>query len=186
MFDQQDGQLELIPDEVDQFHQLADLVGVHAGGWFIQQEQVWIGSQGAGDFHHLLLGDGKLSHRQEEGDGLVPGPDLLRRGIGDEAVQGVERRLQAVQRHVEHAREPAEFVDSEDDRRVVTAPERTRSAYLGRLLVFRDVTREQELDRMKSDLLANVSHDLRTPLASIRAIDGVLAVRYLPAAAEAG
>lgn len=41
-------------------------------------------------------------------------------------------------------------------------------AFLGRLLIFRDVTRERELDRLKSQLVAMVSHELRTPLSSIK------------------
>ncbi len=35
-------------------------------------------------------------------------------------------------------------------------------------LLFRDVTREKELDQMKNQLLSIVSHELRTPLASIK------------------
>lgn len=40
--------------------------------------------------------------------------------------------------------------------------------YLGRLYVFRDVTQERELDRMKNDFVSMVSHELRTPLTSIK------------------
>lgn len=39
---------------------------------------------------------------------------------------------------------------------------------LGRLLVFRDITREREVDRMKNEFVSMVSHELRTPLTSIR------------------
>jgi PAS domain S-box-containing protein len=40
--------------------------------------------------------------------------------------------------------------------------------YLGRILVFRDTTREREVERMKNDFISIVSHELRTPLTSIR------------------
>ena len=39
---------------------------------------------------------------------------------------------------------------------------------IGRILVFRDITAERELDRAKSALLSAVSHELRTPLAAIK------------------
>ncbi|MNO83852.1 Alkaline phosphatase synthesis sensor protein PhoR [compost metagenome] len=37
----------------------------------------------------------------------------------------------------------------------------------GILLVHRDITKEHEVDRMKSEFVSTVSHELRTPLASI-------------------
>ncbi|MBK9710334.1 MAG: response regulator [Kouleothrix sp.] len=39
---------------------------------------------------------------------------------------------------------------------------------LGRMLVFRDITREREVDHMKNEFVSIVSHELRTPLTSIR------------------
>jgi PAS domain S-box-containing protein len=39
----------------------------------------------------------------------------------------------------------------------------------GIVMVFRDVSQQREIDRMKSDFISSVSHELRTPLTSIKA-----------------
>jgi len=40
--------------------------------------------------------------------------------------------------------------------------------YLGYVIVMRDITKEAELDRIKSTFISNVSHELRTPVTVIR------------------
>jgi PAS domain S-box-containing protein len=48
------------------------------------------------------------------------------------------------------------------------SPVRSAHQVLGTVSVFRDVTRDVEVDRMKSEFISNVSHELRTPMTSIK------------------
>jgi len=53
---------------------------------------------------------------------------------------------------------------------VSAAPIRkSEGVVVGVVMVFRDVSREREVDRMKTDFTSSVSHELRTPLTSIKA-----------------
>ena len=45
---------------------------------------------------------------------------------------------------------------------------------VSQILYFRDVTREKELERMKSEFLSTAAHELRTPMASIYGFSEVL------------
>ena len=45
------------------------------------------------------------------------------------------------------------------------------------VLYYRDITRETELDRMKSDFLSTAAHELRTPMASIMGFSELLMMR---------
>ncbi|MBL8045559.1 MAG: GAF domain-containing protein, partial [Anaerolineales bacterium] len=59
-----------------------------------------------------------------------------------------------------------------EDKRVLAvslAPVLNGEDYMGVVSLIRDVTREVEIDRMKSDLVTMVSHELRTPITPIKA-----------------
>lgn len=45
---------------------------------------------------------------------------------------------------------------------------------LGKVVYFRDITHETELDRMKSEFLSTAAHELRTPMASIHGFSELL------------
>ncbi len=50
-----------------------------------------------------------------------------------------------------------------------------------RILYFRDITHESEIDRMKSEFLSTAAHELRTPMASIYGFSEVLLKQALSA-----
>lgn len=63
----------------------------------------------------------------------------------------------------------------EEQRRVLQAGVRQSSEdAISQILYLHDVTREAELDQMKSDFLATAAHELRTPMASVYGFSEVL------------
>ncbi len=58
-----------------------------------------------------------------------------------------------------------------EDGRVISihpAPIVLGDEFLGTVSIFRDISREIEVDRLKSEFVATVSHELRTPMTSIK------------------
>jgi PAS domain S-box-containing protein len=61
------------------------------------------------------------------------------------------------------------------ERRVIEfAAKSAPSEYTSLVVYFRDVTRETEVDRMKSEFLSTAAHELRTPMVSIRGFSELL------------
>ncbi len=64
-----------------------------------------------------------------------------------------------------------------DNKSVVSihlAPVMMRNEFLGTVSIFRDITHQVEVDRLKSEFVATVSHELRTPMTSIKGYVEVL------------
>jgi PAS domain S-box-containing protein len=74
--------------------------------------------------------------------------------------------------------EPTSFESQfETEEKVVSvhmAPVLMKDEFLGTVSVFRDITKEVAVDRMKGELISTVSHQLRTPMTSIKGYTDLL------------
>ncbi len=57
---------------------------------------------------------------------------------------------------------------------ILPAPVVLGGDFLGTVSIFRDISREVEVDRLKSEFVATVSHELRTPMTSIKGFVDVM------------
>lgn len=64
---------------------------------------------------------------------------------------------------------------------ILPAPVVLGGDFLGTVSIFRDISREVEVDRLKSEFVATVSHELRTPMTSIK---GFIDLMLIGAAGE--
>lgn len=111
--------------------------------------------------------------------------------VGNHVDDYLDKRLR------EHAENPGSFSgiaacfsnrDENPQTLVLRAPRYTvlqlvgihsEAASASQLIYSRDITREAEVDRMKSDFLSHAAHELRTPMASIYGFSELLLVREL-------
>jgi PAS domain S-box-containing protein len=75
-----------------------------------------------------------------------------------------------------------------DGRRIPTAttisPILVKGQPIGAIEVFRDITMEEEIDRMKSEFISLASHQLRTPLSAIKTYSHMLVDGYMGPVSE--
>ncbi len=80
----------------------------------------------------------------------------------------------------------AEQLELENERIALVhlAPVILQNDFLGTVSIFRDITREVEVDRLKSEFVATVSHELRTPMTAIKGYVDILIMGAAGALAE--
>jgi signal transduction histidine kinase len=80
----------------------------------------------------------------------------------------------------------AEQLELENERIALVhlAPVILQNDFLGTVSIFRDITHEVEVDRLKSEFVATVSHELRTPMTAIKGYVDILTMGAAGALAE--
>jgi PAS domain S-box-containing protein len=104
--------------------------------------------------------------------------DVIGRSVSD--MSGIFGLADSLRPRLTELRNQGQAMDGEEvlydeqleiDERVVSmrvAPVIRQGTFEGTVAVFRDITRDVEVDRMKSEFVSSVSHELRTPMTSIK------------------
>ena len=144
---------------------------------------------GASDGILLLDQDGVVQVWNPAMEAMTGLPSQLTVGRSVDRVLTSSVRLGAEAVHgrwlIDEAHEGAAVRDAQARLRHVDGSERVvveshslvfddRGRCTGDVVVVRDVTRQEELERLRSDFVARVSHELRTPLTPIRGFASVL------------
>ncbi len=95
------------------------------------------------------------------------------------AVRGLSLVSEWMTRLPLHLRQEPELFEArfEVGERVINvriAPVMMQDEFLGAVALFRDITKEVEVDRLKSEFISTVSHELRTPMTSIKGYTDLL------------
>ncbi len=104
---------------------------------------------------------------------MVKGLTELAKGQGLEVVIRNRRLKQLVER-VQQTNDTVseDIILHQADRRIVnvhaTPMHNSMQAHIGTLMVFNDVTQLRHLEKMRQDFVANVSHEIKTPLTAIK------------------
>jgi PAS domain S-box-containing protein len=114
-----------------------------------------------------------IGWKREEVVGKVWGVDMP--GVVDDQGNSIPREKRSI--HQAMTKRASTFVSfysyiRKDGTRFpvanMSAPIITNGQVTGAIVVFRDVTREKEIDRMKTEFISLASHQLRTPLSAIK------------------